>query len=666
MNGVKLNQKNFGRQAPAFGFLANISMGWKMTLMAFVLFLGILGVTLSAYTGLQSLRYQLSNIYDFMLVPIVTINNADATLADVQYAISQSHREDLSMAERAQYVDNIEPGNQSAEAVITRYGTEWVTTVSPEFTQALRDGGKIALQEQEVEALADLHTAYDAYLVSLDKYLATVRSGKPSPILAEETIENLIVARAHLQELIAVNNQYAAFSNELALGAFRQALVTGGIVLVVVAILGLVMSYLIATSITGRLGDLTRSAALIQEGNLDQPAVVAGRDELGLLGDTFNSMARQLKEIFSTLEQRVADRTRALSSVAEVSTAASTILETDKLLQQVVDLSKDRFNLYHSHIYLLNEAGDTLVLTSGAGEPGRKMVAEGRSIPLDREQSLVARAAREKKGVTVNDVTQAPDFLPNPLLPDTRSELAVPMMVGEQVIGVFDVQSDVVGRFTDADIAVQTTLASQVASAVQNARLYTQAELTRQEAQTLVDYATEGIAILDLETELWAEPNENFARVFGMTREEMVTTGPKVMSPSTQPDGRDSVEKAIEMINTAMEKGFHRFEWVHTTKQGTEFDCEIGLVRMPGDRPRLRQSILDITERKRLENLTALRARQQEAINLITQKIQAASTIEEAMQVAARELGHALGRRQTLVALEPSALGGDGKTTVNE
>ena len=138
----------------------------------------------------------------------------------------------------------------------------------------------------------------------------------------------------------------------------------------------------------------------------------------------------------------MAARTKDLATVAEVGTATATILEVDELLQAVVDLSKERFNLYHSHIYLLDESGENLVLASGAGEPGRQMVAEKRSIPLDSEQSLVARAARERQGVTVNDVTQSPDFLPNPLLPDTRSELAVPMIVGGNVIGVFDVQSD--------------------------------------------------------------------------------------------------------------------------------------------------------------------------------------------------------------------------------
>lgn len=185
-------------------------------------------------------------------------------------------------------------------------------------------------------------------------------------------------------------------------------------------------------------------------------------------------------------EQRITDRTRDLEIVAEVGAAAAAILESNRLLQTVADLTKERFNLYHSHIYLLDEEGKNLVLAAGAGEPGRIMAAEKRSIPLDREQSLVARAAREQKGVTVNDVTQAPDFLPNPLLPDTRSELAAPMIVGGKVIGVFDAQSDQVGRFTEADVNIQTTLAAQLATSVQNVRSFEHAR-AQAELETTVN-----------------------------------------------------------------------------------------------------------------------------------------------------------------------------------
>jgi len=371
---------------------------------------------------------------------------------------------------------------------------------------------------------------------------------------------------------------------------------------------------------------------------------------------------RELEELSKSLEQRVADRTKVLSSVAEISTTASTVLDTDQLLQQVVDLAKERFDFYHAHIYLLNDVSDTLVLSSGAGEVGRQMVAEGRSIPLNREQSLVARAAREKKGVTVNDVTQTPDFLPNPLLPDTRAEMAVPMMIGEQVIGVLDVQSEVVGRFAEADIAVQTTLASQIASAVQNARLYSRAETIAQDAQSLVDNAPEAIIVVDLATGLFANPNENAVRLYGLEREELIKVGPAQMSPPRQPDGRDSTEKAMEKIGEAMQGGTPIFEWVHRNGQGEDFPCEIRLVRLPGEHPRVRASVADITERKRNEDLTRQRAQQQEALNLITQKIQSATTIESALQVTARELGRALGMKPTLVTLEPDSTNGDRKS----
>jgi putative methionine-R-sulfoxide reductase with GAF domain len=244
----------------------------------------------------------------------------------------------------------------------------------------------------------------------------------------------------------------------------------------IVALIVSVAGFLFSQILSGPIIRLTQVAETIAGGDINIQAKVETGDEIGTLAGTFNRMTLQLREFITNLEERVAARTKDLETVAEVGTATATILETDKLLQEVVDLSKERFKLYHSHIYLLDEAGENLVLARGAGEAGRQMKEKGLSIPLNREQSLVARAAREQKGITVNDVTLAPDFLPNPLLPNTRSELAVPMIVGGKVIGVFDVQSDVVGRFTDSDINIQTTLAAQVSTSIQNVRSFEQSK----------------------------------------------------------------------------------------------------------------------------------------------------------------------------------------------
>ncbi|MBN2393478.1 MAG: GAF domain-containing protein, partial [Anaerolineae bacterium] len=180
-------------------------------------------------------------------------------------------------------------------------------------------------------------------------------------------------------------------------------------------------------------------------------------------------------------EAELQKRASELQTVAEVSTAASTILEPNRLLSQVVELTKANFDLYHAHIYLIDEAGESLVLAAGAGKAGKQMLAQGWQIAADNANSLVARAFRSREGVVVNDVRAAPDFLPNPLLPDTRSEMAVPLIVGEQVLGVLDVQADQVDHFTSEDVLIQTTLAGQIATALQNAQFVGQVERNLQE-----------------------------------------------------------------------------------------------------------------------------------------------------------------------------------------
>ncbi len=198
-------------------------------------------------------------------------------------------------------------------------------------------------------------------------------------------------------------------------------------------------------------------------------------------------------------EELLARRAEQLAMVSEVSAAISTILSPDEMLQKVVDLTKERFHLYHAHVYLLNEAGDTLVLTKGSGEVGHQMEAERRSISMRAEQSLVAQTARNRVGTIVNDVQQDPAFLPHPLLPNTCSELAVPIVLGDTLMGVLDVQGDQVDQFTQESIRVLSTLASQVAVALQNARQYTRVQESERLTSTVINATPDWIFIKDRE-----------------------------------------------------------------------------------------------------------------------------------------------------------------------
>jgi|GEM_PF-976751 len=190
---------------------------------------------------------------------------------------------------------------------------------------------------------------------------------------------------------------------------------------------------------------------------------------------------REREQLLSQVEYRALE----LETVAQVSTSAAGLLNVEELLQTVVDLTKHRFGLYHAHIYLYNPESQLLELAFGAGEIGRTMVKEGRSIPLDREQSLVAQAGRARRSIIENDVRSNPNFLPHPLLPETRAEMATPLIAGSMLLGVLDVQSDQSNIFTDDDRKIQTTLASQIAIALQNARLFAEQTATMQRLQEL-------------------------------------------------------------------------------------------------------------------------------------------------------------------------------------
>lgn len=261
-----------------------------------------------------------------------------------------------------------------------------------------------------------------------------------------------------------------------------RSIVLAGLVVIIGSV---VLALFFARFIASPIRSLTQTAQQFASGNLSQRSPVSGSDELGTLSTAFNQMAEQLQELVDSLEERVNARTRDLQIVNDVGTQVATILEPERLLRDISDLTKERFGLYHSHIYLLNDSGDTLVLTAGAGYVGRQMVSEHRIIAYENPQSIVAQAARSRRAVIVDDVRQSPTFLPHKLLPDTRSEMAVPLVARGQLLGVLDVQSNQVGYFDENALATFELMAGQISVAISNAQLYTTAERTSRHERAL-------------------------------------------------------------------------------------------------------------------------------------------------------------------------------------
>jgi nitrate/nitrite-specific signal transduction histidine kinase len=233
-------------------------------------------------------------------------------------------------------------------------------------------------------------------------------------------------------------------------------------------------SLVITRGIATPLVDLVETATQVAAGDLEREARVERDDEVGALARAFNSMTGQLRDLISHLEERVRDRTQALRRRAlQLETSArlsrdltASILDLDDLLMRVVALIRDAFGYYQVHIYLLDAEGQRLLLRASSGRAGPAV--QGLDVSAS---SLNSEAARSGRAVLVDDVSADPRFLADESLPDTRSELVVPLSVSGRVIGTMDVQCAAVDGFAQDDVLVIQSLGDQVAVAIENARL---------------------------------------------------------------------------------------------------------------------------------------------------------------------------------------------------
>jgi GAF domain-containing protein/HAMP domain-containing protein len=251
----------------------------------------------------------------------------------------------------------------------------------------------------------------------------------------------------------------------------ENLLLVGGLAALVVG----VIAYGVAWWVSRPVQQLAEAASEMADGNLDRMVTLKRDDEIGALARALNRMAAQLRDLIAELEQRVADRTRDLrrksvhlATAADVGRAATSLLDLDSLLSRVVELVRECFELYYVGLFLIDEAGEYAVLVGGSGEAGRTMREDGHRLAVGG-QSMVGRACSVRQARVALDVGAEAVCFDNPLLPHTRSEIALPLVVEDRVLGALDVQSTEAVAFSEDDIAVLQLVADQVAVAVDNA-----------------------------------------------------------------------------------------------------------------------------------------------------------------------------------------------------
>lgn len=311
--------------------------------------------------------------------------------------------------------------------------------------------------------------------------------------------------------------------------AYGSIFVTAGGTLVV-AVIAIVLTAFLAGQMAQRIAQpvvqITQAARQMVSGDLDQSVVIDRNDELGELGNAFNHMAGRLRMTIAGLEEQVTKRTAELQRAtnqyrrrsihleasAEISRAAASILEPDKLMQTTVDLIRDRFKLYHVSLFLLGEARQWAVVRGSTGDVGRQMVARPHRLAVNGNSMVGWVCAHGQSRIALDVGTDAVHF-DNPLLPDTRSELVLPLLVGDRLLGALDVQSSQEAAFDVDDVRSLQSMADLVAVALQNAHLFAETRRSAEHQQfvaRVTDRLQRASSIDDLLTQTLEELAETF------------------------------------------------------------------------------------------------------------------------------------------------------------
>jgi len=231
------------------------------------------------------------------------------------------------------------------------------------------------------------------------------------------------------------------------------------------------LTYLFVKSVSDPLTQLMESFNRVENGDLTTRAPVVSSDEISQLAIYFNRMVARLQELQSNLEKKVDERTSQLKAINEVGRVATSILDPEELLKRVVDLISKEFGYYYSALYLIDNTGQWCELKAATGEAGRVLKESKHRVEITNTNTI-GKSIRTREAQISLDTVDKPTRFNNPILPYTRSEISLPLLVGDQILGALDVHSTQEAAFNKQDIETLQNMANQVAISLDNARLF--------------------------------------------------------------------------------------------------------------------------------------------------------------------------------------------------
>jgi GAF domain-containing protein/HAMP domain-containing protein len=236
---------------------------------------------------------------------------------------------------------------------------------------------------------------------------------------------------------------------------------------------------------------LTETTRQFSQGKWDLRVPETRNDEIGLLAYTFNHMANDLSNLYRSLSTQVEEQTEELQTrssqleaTAQVAREAAAIHDLDTLLSHTTELISQNFGFYHAGIFLLDEEKEFAILQATNSEGGQRMLDRGHKLAVG-QTGVVGLVADTGIPRIALDVGEDSYYFDNPDLPETRSEMALPLKTQDEIIGILDVQSKIPGAFSDSDLEVLQIMADQITLAIENALLIEQTEQTVRQLRVL-------------------------------------------------------------------------------------------------------------------------------------------------------------------------------------
>ena len=344
------------------------------------------------------------------------------------------------------------------------------------------------------------------------------------------------------------------------------------------------------------------------------------------------------------LFQETVTRTEELALINEIVGKVSQTLDLNKGLQIIAEELANVVAAHHVGIALLTEDKTQAILVADAPLNEANI---GLSIPV---VGTTEKVIKGKVPITVGDIrtdSTTSEIKEVLLKRGTLSLVVFPLRSGIEVIGTVGIDFAQPNRNLTADeTRLIETILVQASTSIETARLFDEAQLSEERARVIVQNAPEAIVMIDMDTGLYIEPNDNALQLFGLSKEEILTLGPADVSPLNQPDGRPSTEAALEKIQLALDGGAPVFDWTHLHySSGKEIFCEVRLVQLPDTtRTIVRTSVVDIAERKYNELLQA-------AVSNISNAALSAQNLQELMQEVHQIVGTLMPANNFYIAL---------------